>query len=118
MGEERGVIAVEESVTGSVDASAAWLHVGVEGDSFFYGRAALDKARELRELIAQVKAAGLGDGDVDVQSVTMTAKSGVFSQSSRCRYQLLMRVADLSRMPGVLGAIAAGKNAALDMLEW
>jgi uncharacterized protein YggE len=115
---EHGVVAVEESITGSIEASAAWLHLGVQGENFFYGRAALEKAKELRELIVQLKAAGLGEDAIDVQGVTMTAKSGILSQSSRCRYQLLVRVADLSRMSEVLGAIAGSKNAALEMLEW
>lgn len=119
MGErEAGVIAVEGHASGQLSASGARLHITVEGESFFYGNQALQKAKELSKLVARLRDAGVDDDRIDVTAVELTSKSGLLSASSSARYDLAVAIDLLETVPNALGAIAASKTVTLRHVEW
>lgn len=103
----------EEQLANAVD-----LYMSIEGSSFFTGRAALSKAKEIAVLVEGLQQAGVGAEHVDVLSVSTTVQSGVFSKSSSAVYELRVRVESLDVYSHVLGAVSAAKQVSLHRHEW
>jgi hypothetical protein len=103
----------------SVAANVAELHVAIRGTTFIVGNAALQKAREVKELVEIVRAIGLEEQDIVLDSVNASSATGnLLAQSTSATYSLRLRCRNLERMPLVLGAIAAQKHATLGLIAW
>jgi len=94
------------------------LFVTVRGSSVFTGRAAFEKAAEVKSLVEGVRVVGLGRDDVSLVGVQVDVESGLLSKSSSARYSLRMRAGEVERLADVLTAVASAKNATVDRLVW
>ena len=115
---ELHVIRVSAEHEEELAANGADLHVSVVGESFFTGSAALKKAREVAQLVADLKAAGIDEAGVHVESVHVKAASGLLSRSSSARYHLRIECRKLDSVADALAAVGSQKNAELQSLRW
>lgn len=101
-----------------VRADRADLFVVVKGSSLVTGDAALKKAREVGQLVADLTGHGLPESDIQLEGVYAEAATGMLGRSSSAKYLLKVRCADLNRLADVLGIITAQKNTTLRSLVW
>ncbi len=88
------IITVSVSHEEEIAADRADLFVVITGATLVTGNAALNKAREVRQLVADLVGAGVAEGDVHLQ--------GVYAQVAS----------------GVLGAVTSQKNTTLRTIAW
>jgi uncharacterized protein YggE len=112
------VIVITVSHEEDVVADRAELLVTVQGSSLVTGRAALQKAKEVREILAELDKCGITQEDIGLESVHAQISSGVLGKSSSATYRLLVRCRDLERLPDALGAITSARNATLESVRW
>nr|CAA9266276.1 hypothetical protein AVDCRST_MAG63-2750 [uncultured Armatimonadetes bacterium] len=117
-GDRADTITVSVSHRTELFADHADLFVVVKGTSLVTGNAALTKAREVRQLVADLGAEGLAEENVFLQGVFTEVSSGVLTKSSEARYRLRIHVARLDALADVLGVIAAQKNTRLGHIRW
>jgi uncharacterized protein YggE len=101
-----------------VAAERADLRVTVQGSSLVTGRAALEKAKEVRQLVDELVRCGLGESDIGLEGVHAQVSSGFLGKTSSATYRLRIRCIHLELLPDVLGAITSAKNARLDAVAW
>ncbi len=118
MQQQPNTISVQVDVERSIDATGAHLFVEVRGDSVFSGKSALSKAREVRELIENLRAAGIGEDAVHVTGVQTEVASGLITKSSSAKYNLRIEVPTTEQVTDVLAAVTNRKNAALTSITW
>jgi len=99
-------------------ADRADLLVIVEGSSLFTGRAALQKAKEVSELVAELVKRGIPQEDIGLESVNARVSSGALGKSSSATYELRVHCRDLERLPDALGAITSARNVMLESIRW
>ena len=112
------VISVSAEAKEELRASSADLYVAIVGESFFTGSAALKKTKEVHELVAALKAAGVDEKDVHLQSVRAVASTGILRKSSSARYHLRVHCTGLETVGEAVGAITAQKNTDLRPIVW
>jgi Protein of unknown function (DUF541) len=112
------ILRVSAKASQEIIASLAKLHFGVEGETFLFGNAALDRSRILKELVTKFKELGATDADFNVKSVSARVDSGLLGKSSKADFKLELIVSDFSKLPDFLGVIASTKNVQLEQLEW
>jgi Protein of unknown function (DUF541) len=112
------ILRVTAKASQEISASLAKLHFAVEGETFLFGNAALDRSRILKELVLRFKECGATDADFNVKSVSARVDSGLLGKSSKAEFKLELTVSDLSKLPDYLGVIATAKNVSLEQLEW
>jgi uncharacterized protein YggE len=112
------ILRVTAKASQEITASLAKLHFAVEGETFLFGNAALNRSKILMELVAKFKELGASDADFNVKSVSARVDSGLLGKSSKADFKLELRVSDLSKLPDYLGVIVNAKNASLEQLEW
>lgn len=112
-----GLLQVTVEDQTELTAHAAKLHLQVEGETLVFGHAATEKAREVRELTAQLIALGIAPDDLTVPSVRLSSASGLLGKNQKAEFTVLIRVRP-EQLPAVLGVVAAQKNARLGQLEW
>lgn len=112
------LLKVAEEAWAEVAPSSAFVHVVLTADRFFSGRAAIEKAEELRRLAIALAAAGLPDDALGLEGASLDVSSGVFVKSSSVTYRLRIHVKELDRLADVLDAIASCKKAKLTHLTW
>lgn len=112
-----GLIRITVDDRTDITAVSAKLHVQIEGETFVMGNAAMEKAREVRDFVAQLQAAGVLPQDIHVQGVKIASSSGLLAKNQKVEFQLVVRV-NPAQLPDVLGAVAAHKNMTLKQLEW
>lgn len=115
---ELALLEVHDSATGDVSPTSAFVHVLLVGDRFFSGRAALEKAEELRRLVAALATRGIDEGSIALEGVSVDVSSGVFTKSSSVTYRVRISLENLDLLPGVLDAVAEAKKATLTHVEW
>jgi uncharacterized protein YggE len=113
-----GIIHVEADLEQSILADGAVLHMVVAGDGFFYGNAALQKSKELREFITNLKSSGVDDSSIQIKDIQVFSKSGLLGTTSSTRYTLAVRLLDLNLLPNALGQVTGQKNINLTHIEW
>jgi hypothetical protein len=113
-----GILKVTETAKQDIEAIAAYLHMAVEGESFIYGNAALQKCKEIKTLVEHLKSIGIDDADIVVVGVKVAVTSGLFGKNSKATYRLRVYIQDLAKLPEALGAISAAKNISLEQLQW
>jgi uncharacterized protein YggE len=113
-----GIIHVDADFEESILADGAILHIIVSGESFFYGNAALEKSRELKEFVNNLKSSGVEDSSIQIKDIQAFSKSGLLGTSSSARYTLAVKLPDLSLLPNALGQVTGQKNINLTHIEW
>ena len=109
---------VEVEKEDEIRADRADLQVTVKGSSVFSGAEAVQKAKEVNQLVDALMPLGLGPDAVMVQGVRAEVQSGLFTKSSDAQYTLRVRVPTLAALPEVIELVATRKNATLDFLTW
>lgn len=112
------ILSIEAAQTARVEANRADILVSVSGSSLFSGAMALQKAREVAELVAALKLIGIEESQVKVENVRAQTQSGTFSKTSSVFYSLRVEKVPLERIADAIGAITGAKNATLGHLEW
>ncbi len=115
---ENGILRVTATETLDVEATRAKLHIRVDGETFAFGNAALQRSREVAELVSRLKALGVTDGDIRVKGVNAKMQQGTFMKGTRVSFNLVININALEMLPDVLGAITTAKHAELEQLEW
>lgn len=114
---EQSILKLSEEACCEVEAHAVKMGLVVEGETFLYGHAALEKCQEVQQAVEQLKAVEPGI-DIRVQGVQVRSDSGWFSRSSKGVYSLELLLKSLVRINDVLGVIMDMKNVELHSLSW
>lgn len=101
-----------------VPASRVDVHVTVRGSSLLLGRAALDKAHEVRSLVAGLESIGVERSAVELLRVNARVASEMIGKSSDAAYELLVKLPRLDLLPEAVGLVVAQKNASVSRLAW
>lgn len=112
------IISIEAAQSARVEADRADILVTVAGASLFSGAVALQKAREVAELVAVLKTIEIVESQVKIEGVRAQTQSGTFSKTSSVSYSLRVENVPLSRIADAVGAITSARNATLNHLEW
>jgi len=112
-----GLLVTDEAWT-EIRPTAAFLHVRLTADRFFSGKAALQKAEELKKLIVALSARDIRDDAVALQGASIDVSSGLFTRSSSVTYRVRIHVKEVERLAEALDAVAECKKATLDHVEW
>lgn len=111
-------IAVSHTERTVVEADRADIFLRISGSSLFYGQAALSQAREVAELVARLKAYGIQEAQIRLQSVQAQTSGSTLSRSSSATYSLRIEDVKLDQIADVTGFITERKNATFDHLTW
>ena len=111
-------ISIVKELAIQVVPDSSSLTVVVRGDSLVTGREAFKKAKELRVLVAELQATGIGEDRVSLVNVSMETKAGRFLNSSEVSYTVRISSIALDALSQVLSILARQKNLSLDCLEW
>ncbi len=112
------LIVVTAFHSAEVEADRVDLSVTVHGSSFFTGRAALQKAKEVRKLLDSLQPLGISEDQVTLEGVSVSSEKGLFSRSSTAHYQLQVRCANLDSLADLLSAISAQGNTYVGFMKW
>lgn len=99
-------------------ADRANLFVSIRGSSLVTGNAALTKAREVTQLVHDLKQFGVEDKDILLEGVYAEVSSGTLTKSSHATYQLKIHCSQLENLANLLGAITSQKNTTLRYIQW
>jgi uncharacterized protein YggE len=113
-----GVIRVEVTHSEEIPADHAHLFVAVRGSSLVTGNVALQKAREVAQLVSELITNGLTEEDIRLQNVHAEQSSGFLGRSSSAIYSLKIRCPRLESLADLLGIITTQKNASLQSIQW
>ena len=80
------ILRVTAKASQEITASLAKLHFTVEGETFLFGNAALNRSRILKELVSRFKEVGATDEDFNVKSVSARVDSGLLGKSSKAEF--------------------------------
>jgi uncharacterized protein YggE len=111
-------IEVVETAWAEIAPTAAYIHVVLTSDRFFSGRAALEKAEELRRLCGALASADIPESRVALEGASLDVSSGLFTKSSSVTYRLRIHLVDLELLAPALDVIANAKKATLSHVEW
>lgn len=109
---------VHDSATGEVPPTSVDLHVVLTGERFFQGRAAFEKAEELRKLAEALAKIGVPSSALSLEGASIDVSTGLFSRSSSVTYRVRIRLEDLELLGGVLELVSEAKKATLSRLAW
>lgn len=112
------LLQVIEDAVGEIAPSKAILHVRLSADRFFSGRAAFEKAEELRRLVTLLRARGFSDDALALAGASLDVSSGLFTKSSSVTYEVRIHVRDVDRVGEALDAVADCKRATLSYVTW
>jgi uncharacterized protein YggE len=115
---EMDLITVDVSRSEEIAADHADLFVTIEGASLVTGGQALQKAREVAQLVAALGEAGISQDDIHLQGVSAQASSGALLKTSQATYRLRIHCARLERLADALGAVTSQKNTSLSRVVW
>jgi hypothetical protein len=111
-------IHVSEEAWGDQRPRAVSIHVILTADKLFSGRAAFEKATELRKLAMALAERDFPDSAIALTGASLDVSTGIFTKSSSVTYRIRIRVDDSERLPDALEAIAECKQARLTHLDW
>lgn len=116
--EHPDVIEVATSKQIEVEADRVDVFVTMRGSSLVTGQSALNKAREVAQLVAELKEFGLDEAQIKLQSVHAETQSGMLGKTSSAMYALKIDGVAVDQLPEILGIVTAQKNATLNSLSW
>jgi uncharacterized protein YggE len=111
-------IRISASHLDEVPATHADVFVTIKGSSLVSGGEALKKAKEVKEMVEALTGAGLPAEDIRLQSIHTENTGGPLLKSSSATYRLRLRCNELEKIPDLLGAITAQKNATFERVDW
>ena len=111
-------IAIETAQNARVEANRADIFASVAGASLFSGAVALQKAREVAELVAALQTIGIEESQIKIEGIRAQNHSGTFSKVSSVNYALKIENVPLARIADAVGIITSAKNAVLGHLDW
>lgn len=111
-------IKISASHKEEISSTHADLHVTVRGASIMGSDQAMQKAKEVSQLVNDLKAAGFPEEKVFLQGTYFETASRTLLKSSNAVYRLRLRCDDLGQVPVLLEVIASRKNAVLESLDW
>lgn len=100
-----------------ITATSARVHARVRGTSTLAGGLAARKAAEVREIVADLAARGVGEDDVEVTGVRLATGEGRLLKNQTVEISLAV-AAPADRLPDVLGALSERPGVAVEHLEW
>jgi uncharacterized protein YggE len=112
------VITVTAGHKVELPAKRANLHVNIRGMAYFSGQAALTKAREVGQMVTELKRYGLDDSEIRLKGVFADASAGPLGKSSSVNYELNIHCADLEKMADIVGIVSSQKNSSLRAISW
>lgn len=112
------LLEAQDSATGDISPSSAFVHITLPADKFFSGRAALTKAEELRRLAEALQGRGVPAKAIALVGASVDVASGVFTKSSSVTYRVRVLLEDLELLGAVLDAVSEAKKATLSHVEW
>lgn len=118
MADKPDIIQIVVEDKAEVAADHAHFLVTIRGVSGFTGQAALNKAREVAALVAELKRFGVEDSDITLEGVRADVSSGTFGKTSSASYDLKIRCGNLEQLPDLLGAITGQKNTSMRGIVW
>lgn len=104
-------------------ANEVRLYVALEGDSFALGRAALEKAREVRSFVARFREEGLDAKQLTIEAQGMRLKNstgllqGPNGKAHKADFQLML-CSDPAKLAKILQIISNQNNVRLKSFEW
>ncbi len=101
-----------------IDANRAEISVKIKGSSVISNATALEKAKEVRQLVEALTSYGLAKTAIQLQSVVAEVNNGVLMRSSSATYSLLIRCDALEQLPDLLGIITNQKQVSLENVTW
>jgi uncharacterized protein YggE len=101
-----------------VSAIGATLSLVVRGSKLFAGDAALEKAKEVRQIVEALVEAGVDEDDVRLESVHVDVATGLLGRSSQATYGVSVRCDDVDLVPEVLEVVSDAKQCTLSGIEW
>lgn len=101
-----------------ISASQVDLHLSVKGSSLFTGNAALQKAKEVAQLVANLDPAGIKAEDISLAGIHVESSGGLLGRSTAASYRLKLHCRHLEALADVLGVISDQKNVSLDCMVW
>ena len=113
-----GIIRVEITDTKEITADHAYLYVSVRGSSLVTGNVALQKAKEVAQLVSELITVGLSQEDIRIQNIHAEQSSGFLGKSSSAIYRLKIHCPRLELLADLLGVITSQKNATFQYIQW
>jgi hypothetical protein len=113
-----GIIRIQENDYEEVPAKDVTIYLTIRGSSLFTGNAALSKAREVNQLVSELKAKGIEEEDIQLLGVQADVSTGILGRNSSATYHLKVFCPELDMLPDVLGIITSQKNTNITLLEW
>lgn len=115
---EIDTVTVKVQVERKVFASRVDMHVEIAGESLFSGDVALEKAVEVRSLVAALEELGVDDDRVSVSGIQAKVGSSLLTKNSEVRYRLCIRLPSTDLLADAFGVVTSRKNAKLLSLTW
>ncbi len=111
-------IKISASHKEEISSTHADLYVTVRGASIVGSNQAMQKAKEVSQLVDDLNAAGFPAGKIFLQGMYFETASGTLLKSTSAVYRLRLRCDDLSQVPALLDVVAARKNAVMESIDW
>jgi hypothetical protein len=111
------LISVNEQAWGEISPRAAIVHFMLTDQRWFSGRAALDKAVELRKLVVAFRERAIAETAITLEGASLDVSTGLFSKSSSVTYRVRVTV-PVEQVAEVLDVLANAKQATLTFVEW
>jgi uncharacterized protein YggE len=113
-----GILKVAGEAKALLAAACAYLYLRLEAEHFFFGHAALEKSRELRELVQQLLQLGIKDEEINIVDIQAKLQNGVLLRGSKVVYRLKIEVVRLAGLGDALGAVTNQRGVVLERIEW
>jgi hypothetical protein len=108
-------ITVDHSVR--IEAQSARVHAWVHGSSTFGSPVAAKKSAVVREIVADLAAAGVGEDAVEVARIRLATREGKLVNASTIRVDLVVTAVP-DELPAVLGVLADRPGVGVEHVEW
>lgn len=112
-----GILKVSEESKKTIEAIGVRLRITIQGESFVFGNAAIEKCHEVKLAVAKIVALD-AEASITVDGVTIQSETGWFTKVSKGNYRIMIALSDMRKVNDVLGAIMELKNVSMDSLEW
>ena len=115
---ELGLIHIQEADFEEIQAQHVDFFLTIKGLSLITGDAALNKAREVQQLVMELKSLGVTDKDIKLLGVQADVSTGILGRNSSAKYSLKVHCERLESIPDFLGVITSQKNISITYLKW
>jgi hypothetical protein len=111
---DNGILQVSEESRKTIDAISVRLRITVQGESFVFGNAAIEKCHEVKLAVAKITALD-AEAIITIDGVTIQSETGWFTKASKGNYRVMVALSDMGKVNDVLGAIMELKNVSIDL---